>query len=370
MPVYVRISALLVKLLKTCGFKKMESNKLLKELKRTVDELQVFNEIGKTLTSTLDIGEVLKIIMQKVNELLKPSSFSLLLVDERTRNLRYEISIGENVESFDKEKTIKMGEGLPGWVAQEGRPVLYPDPTKNLSYSLPPNMTPDPYENSLLCVPLKSKGKTLGVMKLHNSGGISRLFSEEDLRTVQTICDYSAIALENAKNFQRVQELTITDDMTSLYNSRYLHTLLDSEILRSKRYKKRFSMIFFDLDKFKEVNDTYGHIYGSTLLRETGQVILRTLRNVDIATRYGGDEFVVILPETPKQNAIVVAERLRELIAGHVFLKERGLEVKFTASFGVATFPDDASTKEELIKMADEAMYKVKNTTRNGVSAI
>lgn len=353
----------------------MESKNLLKELKRTVDELQVFNEIGKTLTSTLDIKEVLKIIMQKVNELLEPSSFSLLLVDDKNMSLKYEISIGKISEQSDKETVVRMGEGLIGWVAQEGKPILFPDPTKNLKYSLPSHITSDysiaeSDENSILCVPLKSKGKTLGVMKLINDNGIGRLFGEEDLKTIHTIADYSAIAIENAKNFQRIQELTITDDLTSLYNSRYLHSLLDSEVHRSKRYKKHFSMIFLDLDKFKEVNDTFGHIYGSTLLRETGQVILKNLRNVDIATRYGGDEFVVILPETQKASAILVAERLREAISKHVFLQEKGLHVQFTASFGVASFPEDASTKEELIKMADEAMYKVKNTTRNGVAAI
>jgi len=346
----------------------MESNKLLKELKRTVDELRMFNEIGKALTSTLDVTEVLKIIMQKVNELLEPSNFSLLLVDEKTQTLRYEISIGKS-SSNQKNKLVSLGEGIVGWVAKEGKAILFPDPSKNLKYSMPPNIFLETDENSIICVSLKSKGKTLGVMKLVNYEGIGRLFGEEDLKTVNTIADYSAIALENAKNFQRVEELTITDDMTSLYNSRYLHMLLDSEILRSKRYKKNFSMIFFDLDKFKDVNDTHGHIYGSTLLKETGELLLKNLRNVDIATRYGGDEFVVILPETAKQNAIFVAERLREAISNHIFLQERGLEVRFTASFGVATFPDDAGTKEELIKLADEAMYKIKNSTRNGVAA-
>ena len=348
----------------------MESNKLLKELKRTVDELQVFNEIGKTLTSTLDIKEVLKIIMQKVNELLKPSSFALLLVDDTKMILRYEILIGGSANPDLKDKAVNVEDGLVGWVAKEGKPVLFPDPTKNLKYSLPPHIIPEDNEDSLICVPLKSKGKTLGVMRLVSETGIGRLFGEEDLKTISTIADYSAIALENAKNFQKIQELTITDDMTSLYNSRYLHTLLDSEVLRSKRYKKQFSMIFLDLDRFKEVNDTHGHIYGSSLLKETGQLIVRNLRNVDIATRYGGDEFVVILPETSKQHAVLVAERLREAISKHHFLKDRGLSIQFTASFGVATFPDDASSKEELIKMADEAMYRVKNTTRNGVSAI
>ena len=346
----------------------MESTKLLKELKRTIDELQVFNEIGKTLTTTLDIREVLKIIMQKTNELLEPSSFSLYLLDEKGTTLTSEISIGQNKNDKEKEAT-NMGEGLIGWVAKEGRPILFPDPSKTLKYSLPPHIELSIDENSLICVPLKSKGKNLGVLRLLNQNAFSKFFGEEDLRTMQTIADYSAIAIENAKNFQRVEELTITDDLTALYNSRYLHTLLDSEVLRAKRYSKKFSMIFLDLDKFKNINDTHGHIYGSSLLKETGDLILKNLRSVDIATRYGGDEFVVILPETDKENALRAAERLRSAICSNVFLQERGLSIKFTASFGVATFPDDASSKEDLIKMADESMYKVKDSGRNAVAS-
>ncbi len=348
----------------------MESTKLLKELKRTIDELHVFNEIGKTLTSTLDIKEVLRIIMQKVNELLEPSSFSLLLLNEETMTLKHEVKISKNrpVEE-DNNIILKVGEGLIGWVAKEGKPVLFPDPTKSLKYSTPPNIGIEKHENSLICAPLKSKGKILGVIKIVSTNAIGKLFGEEDLKTIQTICDYSSIAIENAKNFARVQELTITDDTTSLFNSRYLHSLLDSEVIRAKRYDKEFSMIFLDLDRFKEVNDTHGHIYGSTLLKEVGEIILENIRSVDIATRYGGDEFVIILPETGKEKAVLTAERLRASIAKHMFLQSRGLKIQFTASFGVATYPVDAQTKEELIKMADEAMYKVKDKGRNGVAS-
>jgi diguanylate cyclase (GGDEF)-like protein len=247
---------------------------------------------------------------------------------------------------------------------------MIPDPTKDHRYTPPADILAGSDAKSLICVPLKSKDRVLGVIQIRRKGEDVAPFGEEDLTTLAVIADYAAIAIENARNFKRIEELTITDDLTTLYNVRYLHQLLDAEILRADRYKKHFSMIFLDLDHFKNVNDTHGHIHGSTLLRETAEIIQRGIRAVDYAARYGGDEFVVLLPETDKKDAMTIAERLRDSIEKNVFLKDQDLKIQFTASFGVATFPNDAQSKDDLIRMADEAMYKVKNTTRNRVATI
>lgn len=345
----------------------MEGKRLLEELKRTVDALQVFAEIGKTLTSTLDIKEVLRIVLQKISELLKPTSWSLLLMDDEEKVLHYEILINE--PGVDRQKPIHLGHGIAGWVAQRIKPVLWPDPTKDHRFTAPSDIPAPKKIKSLLCVPLQSRGRSLGVIELRRKGRGADLFTEEDLTTLAVISDYAAIAIENARNFQRIQELTITDDLTCLFNVRHLHTLLEGEILRASRYRKKFSMVFLDLDHFKEVNDTHGHIHGSQLLRETADVIQENIRTVDYAARYGGDEFIILLPETDKDETIQIAERLRASIEGNAFLQDKGLNVHFTASFGVATFPDDAQSKDDLIRMADEAMYKVKNSTRNRVEA-
>ncbi len=345
----------------------MEGRKLLDELKRTVDALQIFSEIGKTLTSTLEIKEVLRVVLQKISELLEPTSWSLLLLDEPTQELRYEILINE--PTVDRKKTVRLGQRIVGWVAQVGKPVLWPDPTDDDHLTPPADIRPDTGVTSLICVPLRSKGKSLGVIEIRRKGKDAITFVPDDFATLAVIADYAAIAIENARNFQRIQELTITDDLTSLFNVRHLHTLLEAEVSRAGRYKKQFSMLFLDLDHFKEVNDTHGHIHGSQLLKETAEVIKEHIRTVDYAARYGGDEFVILLPETTKPEAIRIAERVRSAIEANVFLAEKGLHVKFTASFGVATFPDDAQSKDDLIRLADEAMYKVKNTTRNRVEA-
>jgi diguanylate cyclase (GGDEF)-like protein len=343
----------------------MEAKDLLRELKRTVDELTVFNEIGKTLTSTLDIREVLKIIMQKVSELLRPENWSLLLLDDRTGDLYVEVAVGEGAERI-RDLRVKAGEGIAGWVAREGEPLLVADVQSDPRFSGRIDHASGFHTAAVLAVPLRSKGRTLGVIELIN-GRTEDGFDDDDVRTLATIADYAAIALENARNFQRIRELTILDDHTGLYNSRHLQRQLESEVVRARRFGHSLSIIFLDLDRFKSVNDAYGHQHGSALLREVGEVLTSTLRSVDVPTRYGGDEFVVLLPETNRAQARLVAQRLRDALNGHYFLRGRGLSVRITASFGVATFPDDASTEEELMRQADVAMYRVKETSRDEI---
>jgi len=337
------------------------------ELKRKIEELSIFNEIGKTLTSTLDIKEILNIIMLKIGELLRPDNWSLLLVDEERGDLYFEIVVGERAETI-KNMRLKMAEGIAGWVAEKGEKLIIPDVSKDERFTLNVDLASGFETRSVVCVPLKCKGKVLGVIELVNKIGRNK-FSEEDLFMLTTLADYAAIALENAQYFHKVKELTITDDVTRLYNSRYMYDYLENEIRRSQRYEMELSIIFLDLDYFKTVNDTYGHLIGSTLLREVADVILTCLRNVDIAVRYGGDEFVIILPSTPKGNAVQVAERIRDCMTNTVFLQCQGLKIRQTASFGVASFPKDANSELDLIRQADKAMYQIKNSSRDGIEA-
>jgi diguanylate cyclase (GGDEF)-like protein len=342
----------------------MDREDLLKEMGRTVDELRVFNEIGKTLTSTLDIREVLAIIMQKISELMKPHNWSLLLLDEEKQELYFEIAVGPGADKL-KELRLPLGEGVAGWVAREGEPLVVPDAREDPRWNQKVDELTKFTTRSIVCVPLISRGAVLGVIELVNAEPNS--FLESDIRLLGSLADYAAIALENARNFLRVQELTVTDDVTALFNSRHLHEMLNAEYERSKRYELTFSIIFFDLDHFKNVNDQYGHLCGSKLLKETGDLVRSSLRTVDIPTRYGGDEFVVILPQTSKAQALHVTRRLRLALNERTFLTSEGLKVRVTASFGVSNFPEDALTRDDVLRLADEAMYRVKETTRDGI---
>ena len=182
-----------------------------------------------------------------------------------------------------------------------------------------------------------------------------------------TLVEPCAIAIENATLFQRTEQLTITDDLTRLFNSRYLNLYLGREISRCKRHGIPLSVIFLDLDGFKGINDQHGHLAGSGTLTEVGTILAAGVRESDILARYGGDEFVVVLPETPASGALVIAERLRRAIEEHRFLEPQGVCARISASFGIATYPDHALSPEGLIQKADQAMYRVKEREKNGI---
>ena len=162
-------------------------------------------------------------------------------------------------------------------------------------------------------------------------------------------------------------ELVITDDLTGLFNARYFDEILDIEINRAKRFGTPLALVFIDLDHFKLVNDQHGHLIGSRVLAEIGQLIKQRIRAVDCGARYGGDEFVLILPQTDKTGAYELVTNLQKKICSHVVMSEDGAEIRVTASFGIATLPEDVDNKLDLIRLADNLMYQVKETTRNGI---
>jgi diguanylate cyclase (GGDEF)-like protein len=334
-------------------------------LERSKEELETLVEIGKALTSTLDLREVLSIIMEKVSLLLKPKTWSLLLLDEETDELTFEIAVSPAAERL-KDIRLRKGEGIAGWVALNGEPLLIPNVEEDERFAPKVDAAVAFTTRSIACVPLKSKNRILGVVELVNSLEEGR-FSEADFKILGTIADYAAIAIENARYFQKVGELIITDDLTGLRNSRHLLEFLDYEIERARRYGNPLSLVFLDLDYFKDINDTYGHLVGSQLLTEMGQLIQNHIRKSDVAARYGGDEFVIVLPNTSKEGAHTMASNLRRVFKNHYFLVDSGYRIRVTASFGVAAYPADAKTKLALIRLADQAMYRVKDSTRDGV---
>jgi diguanylate cyclase (GGDEF)-like protein len=344
----------------------MQAQELLRELKRTVDELQAFNEIGRTLTSTLDVREVLQLIMQKVSEVLRPGAWALLLLDEPSRELYFEVVVGPGADKL-RQARLPMGQGLAGAVAREGQPVLLDSARSDPRFSASLDDLAGGRSGSFAAVPLRSKGRVFGVIELVNPEG-GRQFDPEDLRVLAALADYAAIAIENARNFERIRELTLIDDHTGLFNARHLYGALESEVARARRFGRTFSLVFLDLDRFKLVNDRHGHQAGSAVLKEVGHVLKKALRAMDVPVRYGGDEFVVLLPEADRGQAMAVAERLRRSIKESSFLADRGLSVRVTASFGIATYPDDGTTTEELLRLADTAMYRVKDSGRDGIA--
>lgn len=333
--------------------------------KRQLQELGIFHDVAKALTSSLNLDSILQTIMEKMAEYFRPDTWSLLMVDEEKEELYFAIAVGDAAEAL-KAVRLKLGEGIAGWVAQHGESLLVPDVYTDPRFAKRIDEMTKWQTRSIICIPLKSKHRVLGVIQLINVD--MQGFGGNEMLLLQALADYAAIAIDNARAVEKIQELTITDDCTGLYNARHLYKTLEAEVYRSTRFGYEFSILFLDLDHFKSVNDTHGHLIGSRLLAEIGYAIKAHLRLIDYAFRYGGDEFVVLLPQTSKESALVVARRLRDVFRKEFWLKTEGLNLNVRASMGVATFPEDAKSAHEIIRQADEMMYAVKNTTRDNVS--
>jgi diguanylate cyclase (GGDEF)-like protein len=326
-------------------------------------ELQVLHEVARTLTASLDLDQVLRGIMQQMSQAFLPESWTLLTLDEEAQQLVFAAGAEETLE----HKRIPVGEGVAGWVALHGEPLILNNPQQDARYLADPQQSGQGRRaaDSVVCLPLRARGRTQGVIQLVNC-------KMEELRPqqiflLQALCDYAAIAIQNARVLEQVQRLTITDDCTGLYNARHMYAMLELALERCAKKHQPVGLIFLDLDHFKEVNDTHGHLHGSKLLAEVATLVRNNIGPLCSAFRYGGDEFVILLPNMGKESCMSTARLLLDLIQKTSFLAEAGLAVRLGASFGVACAPEDGQGLHAIIRAADAAMYAVKNSTRNGV---
>ncbi len=344
---------------------RVANEKLKEELRQRTQQLSFFIDVGKALTSTLEFKKVLNIIMEKAQKLIRCEAWILLLMDEGGQELNLELVKGRKRRQI-KELRLKLGEGVSGWVAKRGKSLIIPDFQKEKRFAGAADLAIHQNPRSILCVPIVNKRKTIGVLEMINRLD-GRPFQNKDLDLLLKLVDQAAIAIERSSLYHQMADLAITDDLTKLFNFRYLAQSLENEVRRCQRYGLMVSMIFLDLDYFKSVNDTHGHLMGSQVLIEVGKILLNSLRNVDVVARYGGDEFVAILPETDVETTFKITKRIHETFHKYVFLEKEGLDVKLTASFGIAGFPQHAKDKTSLIRLADQAMYKAKGMGRDRI---
>ncbi|HXD29632.1 MAG TPA: sensor domain-containing diguanylate cyclase [Pyrinomonadaceae bacterium] len=219
----------------------------------------------------------------------------------------------------------------------------------------------------VVAVPLICGERILGVLEGRRTGKYASTFKKREVNLLDALARPLASALANSVRIAEAERLSQTDDLTKLHNARYLRQFLLNEIRRARRYGSSVAALFLDLDDFKRINDIHGHLVGSHVLMEMAGVILSSIRDTDAVARYGGDEFVIVLPDTATELAGAVAERIREKISHHEFNGGRRLKLKLTASFGVAAFPEHASSPQQLIACADSAMYEAKAAQKNCV---
>jgi diguanylate cyclase (GGDEF)-like protein len=342
---------------------------------RQIESLRVFHEVASALTSSLELDTLLRAIMKQMEDFFGPEQWSLLLLDQDSREMVYALSSGLD-DSQMEDVRLQRGEGIAGYVAESGNPLVVPNVHTDPDWSRYAAAHPELGLQSIACLPIRHGETTLAVLSLHNSK--LDLLPDSSISFLRVLCDYAAIALHNASQVKLIHDLSITDDCTGLFNARYLYKMIEEEIavagptLESRVVsitpRRPFSLLFLDLDHFKSINDTHGHLVGTRLLAEIGGVIKRTLGPDHAGFRYGGDEFVALLRGMDKAAGTQLAGRLRDELKASQFLTANGLSLTITASFGLATFPEDGADLHGIIRSADTMMYVAKDQGRDRIA--
>jgi len=327
--------------------------------------LKTLGEVTRLSHAEFQPRAIAETALEKIARLCPVTGWAVFLVDEEKSCLTFESCRGRGMATLVGSR-LGMGEGAAGRVLRSREPFLISRAAAANPAGAFPELPAALDWAQILALPLLSRGKAIGVVELIRESE-AKPFRRRDQRILSLLLEPMAIAIDNAILLRRSEELSVTDDLTKLYNSRYLNACLMREVQRARRYEGQVSLIFLDLDGFKNVNDQHGHLAGSRALVEVGAVIRNMVREIDVVSRFGGDEFTVILPQTGPEGARVIAERIRARVAETVFLEAFGLKVRITASFGIASFPDHAQSKDALIQKADQAMYRVKGRGKNGV---
>ena len=320
-----------------------------------VERLLADIEFSKALVSAYDMETLLTAVLERIKLLLPAANWSLLLLDPQTRELYFAVTVGVDLESV-KSIRLRPGEGIAGTVVQTGRPIFIPDVDQDPHFSARVDTVTGFATRSIIALPLVVRGEVIGVFEVVNVED-EKFFREKYLPHLTILAEYVAIAVDNVRNLQKLQARTYIDEVTGFYNTRYLIFSLDHLIPQIRARGGEFSLVFLDLDNFKGVVDGFGHLRGSKVLGEVARVIHSVLGPDDSLVRYGGDEFIILLPHRAKSQALELTRRLREKLNRTSFLNDEGLDIRVTPSYGIATLPEDARDREELLAMADKAMF-------------
>ena len=349
--------------------KKLEADKkILVEINTLLDkelqDIKVSYEINRILNSDLDYTQTINAVIELIESSVDYHFCGILLLDNK-QEAELMVSIKYPASEFDlaafKAKTIDTYYQLSGYnillekIAlnrTDGPAILVSEDKKNKNVI-----------NSFHAIPLNMKNKSIGLLAVSHSK--PEAFGQEELKLLSIIADHSILAINNATLHNRIKKLSITDGLTGLYVYRYFQDKLEEELRRAQRYQEQLSVIVVDIDAFKSINDTHGHLVGDMVLKEISQILRNVCREVDIIARYGGDEFVVILPQTEREGSFYLAERARKTIKNYEFQSPGNEPIKLTVSCGVAALLPDIKDKESLIKKADDALYRAKNEGKN-----
>ncbi len=314
-------------------------------------ELEILMEVSRLIQTTNQREEGLDKLMELIRQVIPFENGTLFVLNRGSGQLVVGSVYGDHVDLIGGV-AFDHGYGFSSWVAKQQKPILLNELHRT-------TRTVGPEIGSFLSVPLVVQQELVGVLNLSHSA--NQAFTDEHLRLLTLIASQAASILQRILMYEEMARLAITDELTGLYNRRHFVTRLQEEVERSKRHDHPFSLLFLDLDNFKRINDTYGHVLGDRILAELGKLLHKWARKSDLLARFGGEEFVVLLPMTDQQQAMAAAERLRTAVQEHSFPRRKRL----TISVGVSCYPNDTENVEELVKMADQALYQAKKSGRN-----
>ena len=345
--------------------KNKEQEAKIVDLNKTLHNLSILYNISQAVNFIDDLKRLISVILDKAIETVNAEKGSLMLYDAQDNTLQVKVVYGLKDKKHEDDinngivecQKMSPDSGIAGKVFTEKKSII-----TNLGGNDPrfSQLANDNNVSSLICVPLIAKGECIGIINITNKKN-GKLFNKKDLEFVEALANQAAIAVDNAQLY----ELATKDGLTKLYIHRHFYFLLESEIKRVQRYHHVLSLVMMDIDNFKQVNDTYGHLVGDMVLKEIAATIQKTIRHVDIPARYGGEEFTIILPETAALNAVIIAERLRQRISEIEVKIDENTVLRPTVSIGIAEFPNAAEGIKELIDCADKALYVSKENGKN-----
>ena len=337
---------------------------LIEQLEKEKIKLGIIMDAYNRISEIFRLDELADFVSDKSVLIAEAERASLMMVDESAGELVMQGSRG--LEKETKGLRMKIGQLVAGWVAQEGKAMLVRDieTDPRMKFQL---RNPQYKTKSFISLPLKTDHHVLGVINVTDKLAKMEVFTDEDLKYLSLLAHQTVNQIENIMLCEKLSSLAITDALTGIFNHRYFQEELNIEILRAQRYKHSLSLIIFDIDGFKTYNDRYGHLEGDRVLKHVAGEIRKSVRQVDIICRYGGDEFVVILPSTHAKGAKFVAEKVRNSVATLDLLNvENHKVIRMTLSGGVAEFKEGMN-KEDLINLADRALYKAKSEGKNKI---
>jgi len=344
--------------------KNREIEKINREMKIHFRELSAFFQINKAMISSLDVGILFDRIAQVLKDVLKCNEMSLFLFNPGTEKLEARKAFGFP-DDFLPGLVLDLDEGIVGRAASERKLIYEPQLSQEASAASYGGRAV--LAGAAAAVPLVIKKRLKGVLTIHKTRIDS--FSEMELSLIQAVANQLVIALENAQLYEQARNLSNTDDLTRLANRRHFQEVIQRELAQAQRYGDKFSLIMADIDHFKLYNDIHGHIRGDMVLKKVADILLQNTRGIDLVARFGGEEFVILLPKTNKAGGIIATEKLRRYIAEEKFPGEETSQPGgcLTLSLGVAEFPTDATDVFELLDLADRALYRAKEEGRNRV---